>query len=224
MPKRNKNHYEWLSTNKLPIKKRDKYSKFHYLWSFEKRLPYIKRYKTGSSKILPYPKNYACRVCYRFKRRNRFSIRQVYYKLYRNPICKMCQSALHRQSSLNNYAANLCLGIQQNIASVFASPRGLFSESLRVPLLIPFIINPDDIIKIYCSQNGRSLLTGRSMTHVNADLDMMHIFYPNNFVIKLKMAEKGYIPENIELICIYDSLPKKYQMDSFLSMNYDVDF
>jgi len=209
MPKHDKNHYEWLSTNKLPIKKRDKYSRFHHLWLFEKRLPYVKRYKMGSSKIMPYPKNYACRICYRFKHRKRFNIRHVYFKLHRNPICKKCQSALQRQSSLNNYVINLCLGIQQDIASG--------------SLLIPFSINPNDIIKIYCAQNGRSLLTGRPMTHANADLDMMHIFYPNNFVIKLKMAEKGYIPENIELVCIYDSLPKKYNRDSFLSINYNVD-
>src|SRR5271154_264324 len=132
-----------------------------------------------------------CKVCHDMKIGTRFATVTMDGKRHSNPICKKCQCELNMESTLYLYAFKICFHIQH------------YADALTQ---ITFDLGPDDVIKAYNEQNGKSFSSNRTMTYILSDFNVMNIFYPNNLVIRTINEILGYVPDNIYLSCVTDPI------------------
>lgn len=118
--------------------------------------------------------------------------------------CKICSKNRTHEcaSSFEGYMKYLYTSLKQN-----ALKRNITVD-----------ITSNDIINLYHYQCGKCSLTGRTMTHTRQDPDKtVGAKYHNNISVDRIDSNKGYTPDNIQLVCAIINIMKwDLSMDSVL--------
>ncbi len=105
-------------------------------------------------------------------------------------ICKICQHQRMQSytSSFDGYINKLLLSVKHNTIKR--------AKDLDIQITI------QDIIDLYNKQNGKCALTGIKMTHIGyTTQNDQHTINKYNISIDRINSNKGYIVDNIQLVC-----------------------